>query len=164
MLYPNGRTGPLGEIGVWAILQVVAGDGSGGNSVTAASFRNATNKLGVSIAFFGMDYSSTTLQIAQVVFAHRMPGNESLFWVISSLSVGGPSTSGILPSESQFNPRTVYYPVSLVPPFTAQPNFSITTDNVNGVTNTLRAFGYLWPHMMLQQQLTRVPAVQIQAT
>lgn len=165
MLYPNGRTGPMGEIGVWGVLDVVAGDATGGTSLIAATFRNVTNKLGVSISVLGLGTSSAVNEAVQVVFAHRMPGNESLAWMLETAAVGGPNVTDVRWRDSRHDPRTVWYPVNLTPPIAPppQPNFSVAGGNVNGVTNTFRASGYLWPHMMLQQQVTRLPRILLGA-
>jgi len=162
-LYPRAAVGPLGEIGFWSVTESLLGDASAGESVIAMSFQDVTNKMGFSISYVTFSTSSTAAEIAELVLAYRGPNNESFLWHLATGGIVGPGTSGMIPSNTLFRDRTVFYPVTLRSPTVLflEPNMTLRTGNVDTVSNSLRAYGYLWPHMMLQPQPSSKPVVTI---
>jgi len=163
VLYPQGRVGPLGEIGFWAQILSVIGDATGGNTTILVDFPQTTDRLGISWAAASLSSNAATSGSGLAAWTYRGPANESLRWHMNFVSLTDPTDAAMFYRDIWRDPRVVFYPVTQRNPTVSvlQPNFLVTSPNTDTVTTTLSVFGYFFPHMMIQQQPTALPRIDV---
>lgn len=146
-MYPQGRVGPTGEIGTWAFLHSVAGDGSGGELVVDLVLLDFNRALAYDLVKASVVHLDATSRRYQFFFITGMPGGEGAIHDVNwkfEPTVTATARCALADDEQARLPG----PIS---PVAGDPNAEWRTSNVNGLIFGFSAYGRIYTHMLRQQ-------------
>jgi len=155
-LYPDGRPGPAGEIGVWAGNLNLAGDGTGGTLSMTITLLGLADVLAFTLdAVYVAVIGGTVDREFMIQIDPFVPGGTIMEWKLLADAITG------LGRSTQLG-RDVPSLVTVLSPTVSDPTILAQVTNP-GVSETgaLRTFGKLYPHQYIQRSAQVIPGIII---
>jgi len=143
IFYPEGITGPDGEIGLWSSETSLTGDASGGTATNTTLFPATQTYYGFSVDYVAAQNSDAVVRAFEVSLTTGIPGFPVIVHTLLTVIANGVGRAhGTTPIES---PRTIYSPgqgVSAV-------GFVMVADNPGAsIVEVLRVTGRLFKNRL----------------